>query len=94
MERSAPEQKAPSAPVITTTRSVLLAAISVKMRAISNHMAALIALRSSGRLMVTVTSPSLRSTRMSAIPVTVAEGGRRSAGASRRLLPGPPRDCL
>ncbi|OGL20020.1 MAG: hypothetical protein A3K12_13100 [Candidatus Rokubacteria bacterium RIFCSPLOWO2_12_FULL_71_19] len=56
-ERSAPEQKASPAPVMTSTRSVGLAATSRNTASSSFHMAPFMAFFFSGRLSVSVTTP-------------------------------------
>src|SRR5215218_2335880 len=77
--RSAPEQNAPPAPATTTQRSVVEAAISRKVLSSSPHMVLLIALRRSGRLRVTVTTPSSRDTSS----VSTAGEPRRAAPPHR-----------
>ena len=61
-ETSAPEQKSPPAPVSTSTRSSALAPTSRNTASSSSHIAALAAFLRSGRVIVTVTIPSARST--------------------------------
>ena len=60
--RSAPEQKASPAPVITSTRSSGLLSTSSNTDRSSPHIAPLIAFFLAGRLRVSVTTPSRRST--------------------------------
>src|ERR1700722_17176191 len=61
-ERSAPEQKAPPAPVSTITLSSGLSSTSSKVLRSSVSILPLAAFLRSGRFIVTVTTPSLRST--------------------------------
>ena len=61
-ERSAPEQKAPPAPVSTITLSSGLSSTSSKVVRSSVSILPLAAFLRSGRFIVTVTTPSLRST--------------------------------
>ena len=61
-ERSAPAEKLPSAPFNTSARSPGLTATSFTIASSSFHIAVLIAFFRFGRLSVTVTSPSSRST--------------------------------
>ena len=56
-ERSAPEQKASPAPVMTSTRSVVDASTSRNTASSSLNIAAFIAFFRSGRLSVSVTTP-------------------------------------
>ena len=60
--RSAPEQNPSPAPVITSTRSLGVSATSSNTSMSSRHIGPLMAFFFSGRLSVTVTTPSARST--------------------------------
>ncbi len=79
--RSAPEQKAPPAPVSTITRSSGVSSTSSKVARSSVSILPLAAFLRSGRFIVTVTTPSLRST----ISVSMGSVSMGSDPRSHRL---------
>ena len=82
--RSAPEQKASSAPVMTRARSARSASTWSKTSSSSTHIVGVIAFFLRGRFSVTVTTPSARSTVMVSTVPPRSGRARRSPGSPRR----------